>query len=65
MSELREIRLPADLCAAAEQRFSGKFGSVDELVTFLLRELMHGDTLDLDQADQAAVEQRLRDLGYL
>jgi hypothetical protein len=65
MSELREIRLPADLCAAAEQRFSSKFGSVDELVTFLLRELMRGDTLDLDQANQAAVEQRLRDLGYL
>jgi hypothetical protein len=65
MSEMREIRLPSDLCAAAEKRFSSKFGSVDELVTFLLRELIHGDTLDLDQADQAAVEQRLRDLGYL
>jgi hypothetical protein len=38
---------------------------VDELVVFLLRELVRGDTLDLDQADQAAVEQRLRDLGYL
>jgi hypothetical protein len=65
MSELREIRLPSDLCAAAERRFGSKFGSVDELVTFLLRELMREDTLDMDQADQAAVEQRLRDLGYL
>lgn len=65
MSELREIRLPADLCTAVEQRFSSKFGSVDELVAFLLRELIRGDTFDLDQADQAAVEQRLRDLGYL
>jgi hypothetical protein len=65
MSELREIRLPAELCVAAEQRFSGKFGSVDELVIFLLRELLRGDTLDLDRADQAAVEQRLKDLGYL
>ncbi len=65
MSELREIRLPSDLCAAAERRFGSKFGSVDELVTFLLRELMREDTFDMDQADQAAVEQRLRDLGYL
>ncbi|MFZ0309698.1 MAG: hypothetical protein WCA76_19865 [Candidatus Sulfotelmatobacter sp.] len=65
MSELREVRLPADLCVAAEQRFGSTFGSVDELVVFLLRELVRGDTLDLDQADQAAVEQRLRDLGYL
>jgi hypothetical protein len=65
MSEPREVRLPADLCVAAEQRFGSTFGSVDELVVFLLRELVRGDTLDLDQADQAAVEQRLRDLGYL
>jgi hypothetical protein len=65
MSESREIRLPEDLCAAAEKKFTGKFGSLDELVTFLLRELVHGDTVELDQAEQAAVEQRLKDLGYL
>jgi hypothetical protein len=65
MSESREIRLPEDLCAAAEKKFAGKFGSLDELVAFLLHELVHGDTLELDQAEQAAVEQRLKDLGYL
>lgn len=65
MSESREIRLPEDLCAAAEKKFAGKFGSLDELVAFLLRELVRGDTVELDQAEQAAVEQRLKDLGYL
>jgi hypothetical protein len=65
MSESREIRLPAELCAAAEQRFGSTFRSVDELVVFLLQELVRGDTLDLDRADQAVVEQRLRDLGYM
>ena len=69
MSESREIRLPEDLCAAAEKKFAGrfgnKFGSLDELVAFLLRELVSGDTVELDQAEQAAVEQRLKDLGYL
>lgn len=65
MSESREIRLPADLCAAVEKKFGGKFGSVDELVAFLLQELIREDTVGLDQADQAVVEQRLRDLGYM
>jgi hypothetical protein len=65
MNDTREIRIPADLCDAAVKKFAGAFHNVDELVTFLLQELVHGDTLDLDRADQAAVEQRLRDLGYM
>jgi Arc/MetJ-type ribon-helix-helix transcriptional regulator len=65
MSESREVKLPEDLCAAAEKRFGARFGSIDELVTFLLRELLSGDTAELDRAEQAAVEQRLKDLGYL
>jgi hypothetical protein len=65
MSESRAIQLPEDLCAAAEKKFGSRFGSVDELVGFLLQELVSGDTVKLDQAEQAAVEQRLKDLGYL
>jgi hypothetical protein len=65
MNESREIRLPADLCAAAEKKFGAAFGTVEELVAFLLRELTRGDTLDLDRADQSVVEQRLKDLGYM
>jgi hypothetical protein len=65
MSESREVRLPEDLCRAAEKKFGGKFRSVDELVAFLLRELVRGDTVEMDRAEQAAVEQRLKDLGYL
>jgi len=65
MSEWRELRLSADLCAAAEQKFAASFRSVEELVTFLLEDLIRGDTIDMDRADQAVVEQRLRDLGYM
>jgi len=65
MSELREIRLPADLCAAAEKKFAETFPSVDELLAFVLRQLISGDTVELDRAEQAVVEQRLKDLGYL
>ncbi len=65
MSESRVIRLPEGLCAAAETKFGGTFGSLDELVVFLLQELIRRDTADLDRADQAVVEERLRDLGYI
>ncbi len=65
MNEWREIRLPADLCAAAEQKFGSSFPSLDELVAFLLEELIRKNTIDLDRADQAVVEDRLRDLGYI
>jgi hypothetical protein len=65
LSESREIRLPADLCAAAEKKFGSRFSSAEELIVFLLQELIRGDTIELDQADQAVVEQRLKDLGYL
>ena len=65
MSDVREIRLPEDLCFTAEKKFGGRFDSLDELVAFLLRELVSGDTAELDRSDQAAIEQRLKDLGYL
>jgi hypothetical protein len=53
------------LCAAAEEKFAGTFRGVDELVVFLLQELIRRDTVDLDRADQVVVEERLRDLGYI
>lgn len=65
MSESREIRLPVDLCAAAEKKFGNVFPSLDELVAFLLQELVSRDSIDLDRADLAVVEERLRDLGYI
>jgi hypothetical protein len=65
MSEWREVRLPEDLCAAAENKFGSRFESLDDLVAFVLGELVHGDTVELGKAEQAAVEQRLKDLGYL
>jgi hypothetical protein len=65
ITETREVRIPAGLYSAAEKRFAGDFHSIDELVIFLLQELINRDTVALDQADQQAVEERLRDLGYI
>jgi len=65
MTEIRDVRLPAELCAAVERKFAGKFGSLEELLTFVLQDLSRDDVAQLDQNEQKLVEERLRDLGYL
>ncbi len=65
MTELREVRLPADLCSAAEKKFGQTFGSVEELLIFILRDLLRDDTSRFDQAEEKLIEDRLRDLGYI
>jgi hypothetical protein len=65
MNDYREIRIDADLYDAAKEKFGKSFDTIDGLVAFLLRELVQGDTVDLDRADQQLVEERLRDLGYM
>jgi hypothetical protein len=65
MTETREIRLPEDLCLAAEKKFASTFGSLEELLVFVLRDLTGRDAAHLDQVEQRIVEDRLRELGYL
>jgi hypothetical protein len=65
MTEMREVRLPADLCAAAEKKYAQTFGTLEELLVFVLRDLSRDDSAQLDQAEEKLVEERLRELGYL
>ena len=65
MTEMREVRLPADLCAAAEKKYAQTFGTLEELLVFVLRDLSRDDSGQLDQAEEKLVEERLRELGYL
>jgi len=65
MTETREVRLPADLCADAEKKFAQRFGNVEELLSFILSDLLQDDASQLDQAEQQLIEQRLKELGYL
>ena len=62
----RELRLPAALVESAERLIQGtKFASVEELLSFVLRELTLEEGQRLDEREQKVIEQRLRDLGYL
>jgi hypothetical protein len=65
MTEMREVRLPADLCAATEKKFGNTFANLEELLTFVLRDLSRDAAAEFDQAEQRLVEERLRELGYL
>lgn len=65
MTEMRDVRLPENLCATAEKKFGHVFGSLEELLGFMLRDLAREEGLQPDQAEQELVEQRLRELGYL
>jgi hypothetical protein len=64
-SDLRDVCLPAELCNDAERRYAAQFGNLEQLLTFLLRELLRDDAAQMDQAEQRIVEERLRDLGYI
>jgi hypothetical protein len=61
----RQLRLPEELCAAAEAKFGAQFSSLEDLLTFLLRELLADDATKFDEAEKHLVEERLRELGYI
>ena len=62
---MRTVTLPAELCAQAEKRFGEKFTSLEQLLEYVLRDLVRDDTAQADEGEQRMIEQRLRDLGYL
>ena len=72
MTEMRQVRLPEELCAAVEAKFGNasgqksgnKFGNVEELLVFVLQDLLRDDAAQ-SEAEQRLVEERLRELGYL
>jgi hypothetical protein len=62
---MRIVQLPDELCVAAEKRYGSVFGSLEELLIFILNDLANDDALTADQAERRMIEERLRDLGYL
>ena len=65
MRTSRQLQLPEDLCAAAEKKFAARFQSVEELLEFVLRDLVHDSVAAADENEQRIVEERLRELGYI
>jgi hypothetical protein len=64
-SVLRQVKIPADVYQAVEDRFGSQFGTVDKFVEFALRDLLRDDSGVLDESEQQMIRNRLKDLGYL
>lgn len=65
IGEIRNVSLPEELCARAESRYGHRFASLQELLTFVLNELLCEAPVQLNQAEERIIEERLRELGYV
>lgn len=65
MDDMRQIILPEELCRAAEEKFSHRFGTLEELLIATLNELLRDDALRMDEQEQQIIEARLKALGYV
>jgi hypothetical protein len=66
MNTWRDLRLPSELCRAAEERIKGtSFRTLEDFLTFVLRELTSRSGAQAEEQERKLVEERLRDLGYL
>ena len=63
--EMRTVRLPSALCDSAEKKFGARFGTIEEFLDYVLRELVREDVARLDEEENRIVQERLRDLGYV
>jgi hypothetical protein len=62
----KDVRLPAHLYDAAERMIRGtRHKTVEDFLSFVLQELTSHDSAPLDERERKAIEERLRDLGYL
>ncbi len=53
MNQYRTVNLPEDLCVAAEKFMTGRFESLEALISFLLQEVVKDDVSKFDQAEEA------------
>jgi hypothetical protein len=65
MENTRAVQIPEAIYEAVERRFAQQFGSVEECVVAVLKELVRDDVLEMDEREQQIVEDRLRALGYV
>jgi hypothetical protein len=63
--EMRDLRLPLDLCRAAEQKYGNRFRTLEQFLTHVLEQLVRDDATKMDEDEQRIIEERLKDLGYI
>jgi len=61
----RDVKLPADLCAAIEREWGATFATLEDFLVFVMKELGAVESAGMDEAEERLVEERLRALGYV
>jgi hypothetical protein len=61
----RTVELPEELCARLEKEFGKSFASFEDLLVYVMKTLTSEQALQMDEAEEKILEQRLRDLGYM
>jgi hypothetical protein len=61
----RTVELPEELCARLEKEFGKPFATFEDLLVYVMQKLTQEQAIQMDEAEQKILEQRLRDLGYL
>ncbi|MGH9512480.1 MAG: hypothetical protein ACRD2U_10135 [Terriglobales bacterium] len=64
-TEMRDLRLPSDLCDKTEQVYGARFGTLEQFLTHVLEQLVRDDATRMDEEEQRIIEERLKDLGYI
>lgn len=63
--DVRLVNLPAGLCDAAEKKYGDRFAGVEQLLTYILEQLVQDEAEKMDREEQRVIEERLKDLGYI
>lgn len=63
--EMRDLRLPLDLCRTAEEKYRNRFGTLEQFLIHVLEQLVRDDAAKMDEEEQRIIEERLKDLGYI
>lgn len=63
--EMRDLRLPSDLCRLAEEKYGNRFETLERFLTHVLEQLVRDDATKMDREEQRIIEERLKDLGYI
>jgi hypothetical protein len=58
--------LPEELCRRLEERFgSSERPDVEAILTFVTKELLKDEAVELDAREESLIKKRLEELGYL
>lgn len=65
--DFKHVKIPSETYLEIKKLVeqSLEFGTVEDFINFVLREILFGDKQEISRADEDLLKKRMRDLGYL